>query len=105
MAQFDVYPNPHAGQKHIIPFLLDVQSDLLGALNTTVVVPFYDPAAVSISPIRGLMPVFEVQGQSYVMVSTELAGVPRKRLPPGVANLGVHRSIIMAALDIILTGF
>jgi len=40
MAQFDVYPNPEPSQQGKIPFLLDLQCDLLQGLNTTVVVPF-----------------------------------------------------------------
>ena len=37
MARYDVYPNP--GQNPQVPFLLDVQSDLLSVLDTRVVVP------------------------------------------------------------------
>ena len=32
MAQFDVYANPHPHTNHAIPYLLDVQSDLLDPL-------------------------------------------------------------------------
>ena len=39
MAQFDVYLNPNAATRKIIPYLLDVQADLLDTLSTRVVVP------------------------------------------------------------------
>jgi hypothetical protein len=39
MAQFDVYENQNAATCQSIPYLLDVQVDLLNALGTRVVVP------------------------------------------------------------------
>jgi len=39
MAQFDVYRNAHPATRARVPYLLDVQSDLLETLATRVVVP------------------------------------------------------------------
>lgn len=39
MAQFDVYINPNTATRKVIPYLLDVQADLLDTLTTRVVVP------------------------------------------------------------------
>jgi toxin CcdB len=78
MARLDVYRNPETAQTRRIPFLLEVQSDLLAALNTTIVVPLYDPSAVNAPPIRGLRPTFEMEGQPVVMVTADLAGAARK---------------------------
>ncbi|CAA6816935.1 MAG: Unknown protein [uncultured Thiotrichaceae bacterium] len=39
MAQFDVYRNNNPASQEHIPYLLDVQSDLLDVLNTRVIVP------------------------------------------------------------------
>jgi len=104
MAQFDVYRNPETAQSRRIPFLLDVQSALLAALNTTIIVPLYDPAAVNAPPIHGLMPTFEIEGQPVVMMAPELAGVPRKKLPQKTSNLTEQRDVIIAALGLVLTG-
>ena len=38
MAQFDVYHNPNPATRKTIPYLLDVQADLLDAMATRVVV-------------------------------------------------------------------
>ena len=43
MAQFDVYRNPNPATRARIPYLLDVQSDLLEPLATRVVVPLCKP--------------------------------------------------------------
>ena len=37
MAQFDVYTNPNLATKRAIPYLLDIQTDLLNSLTTRVV--------------------------------------------------------------------
>jgi toxin CcdB len=39
MAQFDVYLNPNTATRNVIPYLLDVQAELLDSLATRVVVP------------------------------------------------------------------
>ena len=46
MAQFDVHRNPNAASAKAIPFLLDVQADLLSGLATRVAVPLARPDAV-----------------------------------------------------------
>ena len=104
MAQFDVHPNPEPGQKDKIPFLLALQCDLLGGLNTTVVAPLYDAGLANRPPLRGLNPLFEVAGRRVVMVAQELAGVPLKRLPPALGSLAAEREAIVAALDFLFTG-
>ncbi|MGH8711698.1 MAG: CcdB family protein, partial [Burkholderiales bacterium] len=43
MAQFDVYRNANPATRARIPYLLDVQSDLLEPLTTRVVVPLCKP--------------------------------------------------------------
>ena len=39
MAQFDVYENINTSSKKDMPFLLDVQNDILDELNSRIVVP------------------------------------------------------------------
>ena len=46
MAQFDVHRNLNSASANAMPFLLDVQSDLLNGLATRVVVPLAKPEAV-----------------------------------------------------------
>ncbi len=104
MAQFAVHRNPNAETKGHIPFLLDVQSDLLGPLATRVVVPLYTAAALKGAALRTLMPSFKVEGRAVVMATPELAGIPRRNLGPAVADLSGQRGTILAALDLLITG-
>jgi toxin CcdB len=104
MAQFDVYPNPEPSQKDKIPYLLDLQCDLLHGLNTTLVAPLYDLDLTNRHQVRGVTPVFVVEGRRVVMVTPELAGVPVRRLPPKIGNLAVERDAIISAVDFVFTG-
>ena len=104
MAQFDVHRNPNAATRARIPFLLDVQSDLLDPIATRVVVPLCKPEVLSGKPAERLNPAFEIEGRKLLMLTPELAGVSRKALGERVTNLTAERAAIIAALDLVLTG-
>jgi len=104
MAQFDVYRNPNPATRTRIPYLLDVQAELLDALATRVVVPLCRPDVLSGKPAERLNPQFELEGRKVLMLTPELAGVSRKALGERVANLADERSAIIAALDLVFTG-
>ena len=105
MVQFDVHKNPNPASKRRIPYLLDVQTDLLGSLATRVVVPLAKPEVLGGMAARRLNPVFEVDGAPVVMLTPELAGVSSRVLGTRVANLADHRAEIIAALDLVFTGY
>lgn len=51
------------------------------------------------------MPIFEIAGQRYVMLTPQLAGIAKRQLGEPVAELTACRDEIIAALDWLLTGF
>ncbi len=104
MAQFDVYRNPDPRTNSTIPYLVDLQSDLLDILTTRVVVPLVK-AAVMGKPARYLNPSFDIEGQLVVMSTPELAGVSLHHLGDKAGSLAPHRDEIIAALDLLFTGF
>ena len=104
MAQYDVFRNPNPSTRNRIPFLLDVQSGLLESLVTRVVVPLAIPEVLAGKPAERLNPKLLVEGRTLVMLTPELAGVPRSALGPRVANLSSARTEIVGALDILFTG-
>jgi toxin CcdB len=104
MPQFRVYRNPDSATRIRFPFLLDVQSDLLGALATRVVAPLSPVAAMAGAQVGTLMPVFEIAGERYAMVTPQLAGIPARQLGAEVADLAAHRGEVIAALDLLFTG-
>ena len=104
MPQFDVYRNVNRATRGRIPYLLDVQSDLLEPLVTRVVVPLAKPEVLRGRKADRLNPVFKVEGRSVLMLTPELAGVPAKVLGERVDSLAQHRGMIIAALDLVFTG-
>ncbi len=102
MAQFDVYLNPNVDTRESIPFLLDVQAELLDMLSTRVVVPLV--LAEEMPPARNLNPQFKIKGIAVVMSTAELAGVQNRALGEKVTSLKNKRDEIIAALDLLFTG-
>lgn len=103
MAQFDLYLNPNPETNQSIPYLLDVQADLLSNLATRLVVPLI--ASSMGKGIKHLNPVFTVKRTRVMMSTAELAGVTVKSLGEKICSLKEHRNEIIAALDFLTTGF
>ncbi|HXE98041.1 MAG TPA: CcdB family protein [Dongiaceae bacterium] len=104
MAQFDVYTNPNPETKRSIPYLLDVQDDLLSNLATRVVIPLYSESAMG-KAAKLLNPQYSIKRTTVIMSTAELAGVSVNSLGDKVYSLKEHRNEIMAALDFLITGF
>lgn len=85
-------------------FLLDVQSDLLEAMQTRVVVPLL-PLDKAPPPASRLNPVFVLAGAEHVMVTQNLAAVPLATLGKPVGSLDPALDEIRSALDMVFVGF
>ncbi len=104
MAQFSVYKNKNPKTRTAYPYLVDVQSNLLRDLGTRVVVPLVKLTALGKKPIKNLTPVLEVDGQKFIMLVPQLAGISLDDLGSEVASAAEHRNDIIAALDFLITG-
>ena len=105
MARFDVYRNggPHADA---VPYLLDVQSDLLHGLDTRVVIPLRRRDRLpAVRLPRNLVPVLEVEGIECIVETPKLAAVPTRALKTPVASLAASQTEITQALDFLIHGF
>ena len=104
MAQFDVCLNPNVDSAPAVPYLLEVQSDLLEPVSTRVVAPL---ALVSErgQPARYLNPQFEIEGVQVVMVTEQIAGIPKRAIGKKVLSLAGERDQIMDAIDFLFRGF
>ena len=103
MAQFDVHRNPNPDSNRDIPYLLDIQSDLLDTLATRVVAPLVEYTSMP-RPAHHLNPVFEVCGERFVLSTAEVAGVPKSALGEVVENFDAHRDEIIRAIDFLIAG-
>lgn len=104
MAQFAVYKNKNPTTRNTYPFLIDIQSNLLDDLRTTVVIPLSPLSAIGGEPISRLCPIVEIQDKKYVVLTQQLAGVDRKILGPKIADLTKYRSDLIAAIDFVISG-
>ena len=104
MAQFDVYENQNQETNQAIPYLLDVQAELLKNLATRVVVPLITASAMG-KAVKHLHPQFEIRRAAVFMSTAELAGVPVRILGEKVGSLKDRRNEIIAALYFLFTGF
>lgn len=105
MPQFTVYRNMNPKSRADIPFLLDVQANLLAVLGSRVVIPLYRKEACDLLPFSRLAPEFTIEDESCILMTPQLAGVPLKQLGEPVADLSVNRDQIIAALDLLISGF
>ena len=99
MSRYDVY-KAAAGRG----FLLDIQSDLLEALNTRVVVPMM-PLRIAPKPADRLNPVFLINQKDHVMVTQFLSAVPIAMLGPPIVNIAQFQGQITSAIDMLTQGF
>ena len=104
MSQFTVHRNTSSTNQDAIPYLLNVHSDLLDDLETRVVIPLYPASVLKGKLLRTLIPIFEIEGKEYVMMTPQLAGISKKLLGSVADELSEKRSEIIAALDLLITG-
>ena len=105
MAQWTVYRNRNSETASEVPFLVEVQSDLLSQLGTRVVIPLYRKGGASLQPITRLTPEVEIEGEACLLMTPQLAGIALRELGAPVGTLNDRRSEIIAALDLLITGF
>ncbi|CAN5317372.1 CcdB family protein [soil metagenome] len=103
MAQFDVYRNPDSHSSLVVPYLLDIQSDLLSLYTTRVVVPLI-LAAKAEKPIKHFNPQFTIERNIVMLVMAEITNVPRNWLKTKITSLQEHRYEILQAIDILISG-
>ncbi|QDX82035.1 plasmid maintenance protein CcdB [Denitratisoma sp. DHT3] len=99
MARFSVYPNPSSNG-----YLIDVQADAMSHFNTRMVIPLL-PLAEAPKPATVLNPLFEIDGETYSMVTQYMAAYPVKALKSAVFGVEDRRDEIVAAIDLLLQGF
>ncbi len=103
MARFDVRANLHRGSRERVPYLLELQTDLLDGLDTRLVAPLV-PAARFGPPASRLNPVLRIGSRNFVMDTALIAGIPATQLGERVASLGERSAELLGALDFLVSG-
>lgn len=103
MAQFDVYENRGDGKSHY-PYFMDIQSPLLERLKVRVVIPLTH--IDNLKPVRHLHPRVTIGNQQYILMTNLLTSVSTSQLKEEpVMNADIYRNDVIAAIDLLVTGF
>ena len=106
MAQFDVYRNSGKYSK-IVPFVVDVQSDILSNFDTRVVIPLQSADFIkheNMDIISRLNPLLTVCDSEVVLAPQQMAAVHVRELGKKVDSLESKRLEIISALDVLTSG-
>lgn len=102
--QWAVYPNPSARLREEIPFLVDLQSNLLSGLTTRLVAPLARTSGgVELLP-RRLCPLFTIDGTTVVMLPHEVGPIDARLLKRSVSSLDARSHELIDALDAVVSG-
>ena len=102
--QFDVYANPSPRMRDVYPYVVDVQSDLLSALATRMVVPLAVTTLAAKDLPRRLCPVMTVSDKSLMLVPFEAAPLDKRLLKTEITSIRDRSHEIIAAMDAVLSG-
>lgn len=105
MPYLDVYLNRDARTASSRPYVVDLQSRLLEDLPSTIIAPLAIPESVDRTRILRLNPNISLNGKMFLLLTQDLAALPRSALKDPIANLTPHRDDILAALDFLFTGY
>jgi len=100
MARFDVYKYSAA-----IPYLVDVQANLLSDLKTRVVIPLLSHTQAKKEVLPRLKPIIKIHGKDYVLMTTDIGTLKVSDLGTPAENIQDQRQAITEAIDFLMAGF
>lgn len=104
MAQWDVYPNPSARMREVLPYVVVLQSDLLDGLGTRLVAPLARHLPTQPGMTKRPSPALEVRGEPVTLVAHECAPVDARVLRQPLGSLRAQSHLIADALDAVVSG-
>jgi toxin CcdB len=100
MTQFDVYRYSKE-----VPFVVDVQANLLSGLKTRAVIPLLPFAQAQTEQLPKLKPVIKVKGENYILMTTDMGVLHISSLKEPIDNVEDQRQVIVDAIDFLFQGF
>lgn len=104
MPQFDIYANPNPASRDSVPFVVDVQSGLIDALPTRLVMPLSRVGARQAKLPLNLCPPMEVEGETLTLMPHLAAPIDKRLLRQPVLSMAHRAHDISAALDAVVSG-
>lgn len=103
MRQFDVFANPTAAQRSVIPYAVVLQSHYLVGIESRLTAPLVIAAALPADGKLGLA--VEFDGQAFTLSMQQLASLPHSLLRRPLGSLKHYDFQIARAWERLFTGF
>ncbi|MFZ5594471.1 MAG: CcdB family protein [Pseudomonadota bacterium] len=104
MTQFTLYKNNDGSSNKTYPYLVDIQNALLCDLNSRVVIPLSPYEALKNTDVKRLCPLICLDDGDFVLMTHQMASVPKSILNTEVTSLEKFRYEILSAIDILISG-
>ena len=101
MAQFDVYKNENDQTNQKVPYLLDIQNDILDSINTRVVIPLVKDK----NDFKGLTKEFIIENQKVYLTTSQMGTVHKNELKTKITTLTNQKEEIKNSIDFLIYGF
>ena len=101
MAQFDVYKNENELTNQKVPYLLDVQNDILDSINTRVVIPLVKDK----NDFKGLTKEFVIKNQKVYLTTSQMGAIHKNELKTKITTLQNQKEEIKNSIDFLIYGF
>ncbi len=105
MNQFDICRNTSISTRKDVPYLLDMQSEAMSVLNTRLVVPLRKTSEAGGRTVKRIHITLSVGTEPYIAFVSEMAAVPLTHLGAVEGSAVSHRTELIAAIDLLITGF
>ena len=104
MAQWDVYPNPSSRSRDRLPYVVDIQSNLLDPLPTRMVMPLSRSSVARGDLPPRLAPEFTIRGETLLLKAHEASHLLSRDLRRPVTSLRDQAHRLVDAFDAVISG-
>lgn len=104
MPQFDAFPHPVPSLRKDYPLAVNLRSDVVPGAGQLIIAPLAPRARFGAVAGR-LAPIVRVDAEDYVVIIEHMNSIPARAIPPRIANLASNRESLIAALDLLFSGF
>jgi toxin CcdB len=104
MAQYDVYKNPSPVQREAYPYMVDIQNDIFGNYVTRLVMPLQRFKTVPSSLPGRLRTPLVIEGEALYLAPHLCSAFPVRALGKTVTQVAPYQSLIVDALDAVVSG-
>lgn len=101
MAQFDVYKNENDQTNQRVPYLLDIQNDILDSINTRIVIPLVKDK----NDFKGLTKEFIIENQKVYLTTSQMGAIHKNELKTKITTLQNQKEEIKNSIDFLIYGF